>query len=81
MTTTRKLELVFLDTTNFSKPLQDMVLEVHSLHFSAESEEVFTLRLLMWELIWSEKFRKVCLKIVLKTLLPLLITSETTLVT
>ena len=74
----KKLEVYYLDTTNFSKQLQDMVLEVRSLPFSEESVEVFTLKLLMSVLIWSAKLKEICHKTVPKIPLLLLITSETT---
>lgn len=57
----------------FSKLLLVMDLEARSLHSSVESEVVYTLRLLMLELIWSVKSNPTSLKTVLKTLLPLLI--------
>ena len=43
------------DTRNSSKPSLDMDSEDHSSPSSAESEEVFTPKPPMWELISSEK--------------------------
>lgn len=72
-----KIQMILVSIKSFLRLLQDMVLEDHLLLSSEESEEVFTLRLLMSELIWSERLKKIFLKIVLKTQLLLLIMSET----
>ena len=46
-----KILMIQVSIKSFSRQLQDTVLEDHSLPFSEESEEVFTQKLLMSELI------------------------------
>lgn len=71
-----KILPILVSIKSFSRQLQAMVLEDHSLPFSEESEEVSTLRLLMSELIWSVRLRKIFPRIVPRTQLLLLITLE-----